>query len=40
VNAFTGPADQVRHDAQWQYPWASGVPLTVKVTSPQKHLDE
>jgi len=39
VNALTGPADHVRHEAQWQKPWASGVPVTVNVTSPQKQLD-
>jgi hypothetical protein len=36
VNALTGPADQLRHDSQWQYPMAIGLPLTVRCTDPQK----
>jgi hypothetical protein len=37
VNALTGPADQRRHDSQWQYPMPSGLPVTVNFTAPQKH---
>jgi hypothetical protein len=36
VNAFTGPADQERHELQWQYPIASGFPVTSISTEPQK----
>jgi uroporphyrinogen-III synthase len=28
VKAFTGAADQDRHELQWQYPIASGSPVT------------
>jgi hypothetical protein len=35
---LTGPADQCRHDSQWQYPIAAGSPDTVNSTAPQKHL--
>jgi hypothetical protein len=38
VKALTGPADQCRHEAQWQYPMALGSPVTSKLTSPQKQL--
>ena len=38
VKAFTGPADHVRHESQWQYPIATGSPVTVNSTAPQKHL--
>jgi hypothetical protein len=38
VKALTGPADQLRHDSQWQYPIAAGSPLTVNCTAPQKQL--
>ncbi|HWD36542.1 MAG TPA: hypothetical protein VG840_10295, partial [Casimicrobiaceae bacterium] len=38
VNAFTGPADQCRHDSQWQYPIAAGSPVAVNCTAPQKQL--
>jgi heat shock protein HslJ len=38
VNALTGPADQWRHDSQWQYPIADGSPVTVNRTDPQKQL--
>src|SRR6476620_6552244 len=36
--AFTGEADQLRQDAQWQYPAATGSPVTVNCTLPQKQL--
>jgi hypothetical protein len=36
--ALTGPADQCRHDSQWQYPIASGDPDTSISTAPQKQL--
>ena len=38
VNALTGAAAQLRHEAQWQYPWATGSPVTVTWTAPQKQL--
>src|SRR5580698_3830521 len=38
VKAFTGPADQLRHDSQWQYPIPAGSPETSNCTSPQKQL--
>jgi hypothetical protein len=38
VKALTGPADQERHDSQWQYPMAAGAPVTVNWTEPQKQL--
>src|SRR4051794_4922877 len=38
VNALTGPADHFRHEAQWQYPIATGAPTTRSSTSPQKQL--
>jgi hypothetical protein len=38
VKALTGPADQRRHDSQWQYPIATGSPLTANWTAPQKQL--
>jgi hypothetical protein len=38
VKALTGPADQCRHDVQWQYPMPAGSPLTVNCTAPQKQL--
>lgn len=38
VKAFTGPADQCRQEVQWQYPIATGSPLTENSTAPQKHL--
>src|SRR3954465_2814747 len=38
VNALTGPADQLRHDRQWQNPIAAGWPVTVSSTAPQKQL--
>jgi len=37
VNAFTGDADQVRHESQWQYPMFTGAPATAICTAPQKH---
>jgi hypothetical protein len=36
VKAFTGAADQDRHELQWQNPIASGEPLTSISTAPQK----
>jgi hypothetical protein len=36
LNAVTGAADHDRHDPQWQYPIASGAPLTSISTAPQK----
>jgi hypothetical protein len=36
--AFTGAADQLRHESQWQYPVAAGSPLTLNWTDPQKQL--
>jgi hypothetical protein len=36
VKAFTGPADHSRHDEQWQYPIAAGLPATLSSTAPQK----
>jgi hypothetical protein len=38
VNALTGPADHDRHEPQWQYPCATGAPVTVNATAPQKQL--
>jgi hypothetical protein len=38
VNALTGPADQLRHELQWQNPMATGWPVTVSSTAPQKQL--
>src|SRR5262245_55284629 len=38
VNALTGPADQLRHELQWQNPIAAGAPVTVISTAPQKQL--
>ncbi len=38
LNAFTGPPDQERQDRQWQYPMASGEPVTSSSTAPQKQL--
>jgi hypothetical protein len=38
VKAFTGPADQLRQEAQWQYPAPTASPVTVISTAPQKHL--
>jgi hypothetical protein len=38
VNAFTGDADQLRQESQWQYPIAAGAPVTVTSTAPQKHV--
>src|SRR4051812_47894558 len=38
VNALTGPADQLRHDRQWQNHIAAGWPVTVSSTAPQKQL--
>jgi len=38
VKAFTGAAAQLRHDSQWQYPIATGSPLTVSSIAPQKQL--
>src|SRR5262249_13425983 len=38
VKALTGPADQLRHDSQWQYPMPTGSPLTLNWTEPQKQL--
>jgi hypothetical protein len=40
VKAFTGPADQCRHDSQWQKPIAAGSPTTSNSTSPQKQRPE
>jgi predicted RNA methylase len=40
VNALTGPADQCRHEAQWQKPITAGVPVTLSLTLPQKQLAE
>jgi hypothetical protein len=37
---LTGPADQWRHDSQWQYPIAAGAPVTSNFTSPQKQLPD
>lgn len=34
VNAFTGAADQDRHELQWQYPIASGVALSLMHAKP------
>src|SRR4051794_38298553 len=36
LNAFTGPPDHERHERQWQYPTASGEPVTSISTAPQK----
>src|SRR6187455_2648475 len=38
VYALTGPADQWRHDSQWQYPIATGSPVTRSEIAPQKQL--
>jgi hypothetical protein len=38
VKALTGPPDQDRQDRQWQYPIASGWPLTAISTAPQKQV--
>src|SRR6185436_14598095 len=37
VKALTGPADQERHDPQWQYPITFGEPVASSFTAPQKH---
>jgi hypothetical protein len=37
VKALTGPADHFRHESQWQYPIATGSPVIVNWTAPQKH---
>src|SRR5262249_33913332 len=37
VKALTGAADQDLHDWQWQYPIASGSPVTSTCTAPQEH---
>jgi hypothetical protein len=37
VNALTGDADHARQESQWQYPIATGAPVTVNSTAPQKH---
>jgi hypothetical protein len=36
VKAFTGPADHRRQESQWQYPIATGSPVTSNCTAPQK----
>jgi hypothetical protein len=36
VKALTGPADHARHEEQWQYPIATGSPLALRRTAPQK----
>lgn len=36
MKALTGPADQRRHESQWQYPMATGLPVTANSTAPQK----
>src|SRR6185369_11090630 len=38
LNLFTGAADQLRHDEQWQYPAAAASPSTLISTAPQKQL--
>jgi len=38
LKAFTGPPDQERQERQWQYPMASGAPVTSTSTAPQKQL--
>src|SRR5436309_478774 len=38
LKALTGPPDHERQDWQWQYPIASGSPVTSRVTEPQKQL--
>src|SRR5262249_39036321 len=38
LKAFTGPPDHERQDRQWQYPIASGAPVTSSVTAPQEQL--
>src|SRR5215510_9894806 len=38
VNALIGPADQLRQELQWQNPMATGWPVTVSSTAPQKQL--
>jgi hypothetical protein len=38
VKALTGPADQDRHDVQWQNPITFGCPETSSSTAPQKQL--
>jgi hypothetical protein len=38
LKAFTGPPDQERQERQWQYPIASGAPVTSTVTAPQKQF--
>jgi len=36
VNALTGAADHSRQDVQWQYPIATGFPVTSNSIAPQK----
>src|SRR5450432_1101077 len=38
LKALTGPSDHDRHERQWQYPMASGDPVTSISTAPQKQL--
>jgi hypothetical protein len=40
LKAFTGPPDHERQELQWQYPIASGEPVTSTLTAPQKQLPE
>jgi len=38
LKAFTGPPDHERQERQWQYPMASGDPMTSTSTAPQKQF--
>ena len=38
LKALMGPPDHERQELQWQYPIASGDPVTSILTAPQKHF--